>query len=110
MNNIMKILNFLLIIIEIKMYINIMKYGKYIVYVLLLVLIAYIIVNTYTKNIESFSQKTIKENVVCNPSDGKTLRGLRKHHLGISQEKTFPKMLQQMLKDNGKKITIRTVL
>ena len=84
MNNIMKILNFLLIIIEIKMYINIMKYGKYIVYVLLLVLIAYIIVNTYTKNIESFSQKTIKENVVCNPSDGKTLRGLRKHHLGIS--------------------------
>lgn len=80
----MKILNFLLIIIEIKMYINIMKYGKYIVYVLLLVLIAYIIVNTYTKNIESFSQKTIKENVVCNPIDGKTLRGLRKHHLGIS--------------------------
>ena len=84
MNNIMKILNFLLIIIEIKMYIIIMKYGKYIVYVLLLVLIAYIIVNTYTKNIESFSQKTIKENVVCNPIDGKTLRGLRKHHLGIS--------------------------
>ena len=84
MNNIMKILNFLLIIIEIKMYINIMKYSECIVYVLLLVLISYIILNTYTKNIESFSQKTIKENVVCNPIDGKTLSGLRKHHLGIS--------------------------
>ena len=62
MNNIMKILNFLLIIIEIKMYINIMKYGKYIVYVLLLCINqTYIIVNIYTKNIESFSQKQLKK-------------------------------------------------